>query len=100
MNPTERLITTGAAAGSGGLIWGLTSGQVQSLLGIIGSLVMLIGLIGYVIYQWKKVSSVSKVTKAELETERAEKRAAEAKIEAAQAEAAMFRNINAGSHDS
>ena len=76
MNPVDRVMIGGAGLGGGTVIWGLTSGQIQSLLHIVLSVLALIAMVGYVIYQWRRLHQTNKLGKAELETEAAEKDAA------------------------
>ena len=108
MTTSDQLTYTGLGAGNGGLIFGLSTGQIQGLLGMTLALLMILATIWYVIYRFRLAKKVTKemeagkaehfaaleVAKADLATAKAELAAAQAKEAAAREEAEMYRKLN------
>ena len=113
MNSQDSLIYTGLGAGNGGILWGLSTGQIQGILYMTLATLMIFATIWYVIYRFRMAKKVAKemeagkaehfaaleVAKADLMTAKAELAAAQAKERAAREEAEMYRNLNSRPDD-
>ena len=86
MTGIQRVVTTTGSVGGGGMLLGLSIGEIQGWLGIVSaSLFMLSGLI-YLLFMFSKWKGFKAITAAELAAKDADIAAKQADIEASQAE--------------
>ena len=72
----DKVIITGGSAGSGGIIYGLTTGQIHTGLGIVSAVLGLVLMVFYIVFLISKHKDRIRVVEAELATEQEEKKAA------------------------
>ena len=78
---TNQMVNTGVAAGSGGLIFGLSTGQIQGMIGIVTGILMLLAGILYLLMQFRKFRNEHRIAKKEIDAKDADIHASRAEAE-------------------